>query len=279
MEWHPDTELAPHLRRVEITEKDPSRLQFMTDSQRDAFAAFQSNVEPKCRLHGSIVYGLATSKSDVDVCVPDIQTLGDFCFQPFEVKEDLLHLRIPRLLLCHENGTELDVVGMECYDETKDTVMTRLCSEPTFKNFFAHIRSWMKSYPGLVPAHGYPNTFNMLLLGVFFLQLVGILPSWSCLASSDPPLLSFPDCFVDKDAFPNFMEFLSKGAGCCKMDLSVGKWQEKRNRNTRTWHLLAPTHNRQLLSGFDLNQINQVIEVCVHPELSKGSYKAWLKYR
>ena len=65
----------------------------------------------------------------------------------------------------------------------------------------------MKRHSGLLePAKGYPNTFNMLLVGVFFLQRVGILPCWSRLTSPAPLDLGatcFPTHDVARDVDAN----------------------------------------------------------------------------
>lgn len=154
----------------------------MSAAQREAFRHFTALV-PGCRLQGSTAYGLPSPSSDVDVdvCVEVeegwLKTLADgirggggdlHVSDYFQMESNQLHLTRPRLILKHtRTGSLVDVVGMHRFEEDKDTVMGRVCEEPTFRAFLTQARAWWKAY-NLQPADGYPSTFN-IHFGVIFM--------------------------------------------------------------------------------------------------------------
>jgi hypothetical protein len=107
---------------------DWADLQYMTTQQSQAFSQFRT-LEPSCRLHGSTVYGLSSADSDIHVCVWDhldvtIELVTDV--SNFAVREDLRHLRKPRLIIQHSNGTDIDVAKMTLYEPEKDNAFLRI---------------------------------------------------------------------------------------------------------------------------------------------------------
>ena len=262
-----------HLQTPCFVEQDPQRFQNMSEAQRESFREFQL-LSPGCRLHGSVVYGLSSASSDVDVCVDgaDLEALLDILPQsPFQLESNLLHLRIPRLILTHRrSGTMMDLVGMQHYEPVKDRVMIRICQDPTFRSFLQLVRRWWKDYE-LAPAEGYPNSFNMLLMGVFFLQLFEDVPIWQELAA--PKGAPCPSCRPDHsatDIFGSFLYFLTRPELSCSvhMDLCVGQWQDKSERDhSLTWVLLDPCHRRNVFAGFYPEPLRHVIGHLVGPDL------------
>ena len=128
-----------YLRDKTVVDQDPQRLQYLTDLQWEAFSDFQL-LAPSCRLHGLVVYGTSRPDSDVDICV-DHNQLDELAamvyagLAPFEMGKDLLHLRKPRLVLWHEHGTKMDVVGMDNYEEEKDHALCCVCQNVVYNNF------------------------------------------------------------------------------------------------------------------------------------------------
>jgi hypothetical protein len=208
----------------------------MSSHQRQAYEDFCA-IEAHCILHGSLVYGFASAESDVDVHVPDLDRLFDALSNNsgvnahtncFELETDLRHLQIARLILRHTpTQVTVDVVGIEHYHKEKDIVMKRVCSNPLLRDFLSLLRNWFK-HLNLSPAAGYPNTFNMLLLGLFFLQVRAELPPWAVLADVSQPLPRCPLPQVDgRDLFGNFLGFLMHTAAYTVMDLHLGQEQPK----------------------------------------------------
>lgn len=243
----------------------------MTHRQRKAFCDFQL-VHPECRLHGSTVYGMSTPDSDVDLCVDEIRLDGlaeaaEFGLIPFNIVSDLLHLRIRRLVLQHNNGTEMDVVGMEHYEEEKDRALLRICQNAVFKSFMKKLQQWWKGLP-LEPKDGYPNTFNIFLMAIFFLQCFEDVPSWPTLVATELPPLQ---CYhTAEDIFGSFLSFLLDRSCHVKMDLHVGRWQKKkRGGSLQTWLLLDPCkENHNVFSNFQPKQVAEVLDMDVHPKLT-----------
>ena len=159
-----------HLQEKE----DPQKLENLTDDQLFAFLQFQALV-PSCRLHGSTVYGLSTPNSDVDICVEDSDLLDSadinwkFGVTLFDVVQDLTNQPLSRVILQHDNGTEIDIVGMRHYHEEKDIVIQRICEVVEFKEFFESVQTWWKRCDHFRSVDGYPNKFNVFLTGIFFL--------------------------------------------------------------------------------------------------------------
>ena len=285
---HDANKLRAHLEKNTFAYRDPSRFKFMSESQLEAFRDLQV-LEPRCVAHGSTVYCLATQGSDVDVCVPDVLSTDatvTWIHTPFNVVEDLLHLRVSRLILRHTNGTLVDVVDLKWYKPEYDEVLTRICAVPVLKAFFHRIRGWIKDQE-LAPADGFPNSFTMMLVGIHFLQLVDVLPPWQELAGQESPCISF-HLLNEIDAFPNFLDFLYCWSRKCRMDLTVGKWQPKSVRRrdgtqSQAWHLRLPNpvksaRDVNVFAGFHPNQVHNFLETRVLPDLEAlGEYPKWLK--
>jgi hypothetical protein len=224
-----------------------------------------------------MVYGLSLPSSDVDVCV-DVTCLKGLASDPganFTVKDNLLDLSMQRLVLTHTNGTEIDLVGMQWYDEKKYTVMSRVCEVPTFRSFLVMIKSWWKeaqSKYDFKPVDGYPNTFNMLLLGVFYLQMSEFAPGtvWRVLAASNPPVISSELGHTDVDIFRSFLGFLLHKRSCTiKMDLRKRECQAKikKGSNHGLWLLMDPTNGRNVFSALSIGKVHQIIKRVVLPQL------------
>lgn len=234
-------------------ERDPAtRLRYMSPEQNQAFSHFET-LEPRCRLHGSTVYGISSPESDIDVCVPNLGELERVIrsVSNFQVCSDQLAMRLPRLILRHNNGSELDVVDMSMFEPNKDKAMLRICRVPIFKEYLNHIRDfvkWMQS-DGLKPMYGFPNSFNMMLMGVFFLQLNELLPVWPELVDGTEQLDllgHFDAATAATDLYASFLEFLLNESCHCKMDLALGHWEPKPRYNShRTWLLWDPCDTRR----------------------------------
>lgn len=234
----------------------------MSPKQKQAFSHFQT-LEPRCCLHGSTVYGLASPESDIDVCVPNlgevevaIQSVSNF-----QVYSNQLTMRLPRLILRHSNGSKIDLVDMSMFEPDKDKAMLRICRVPIFKEFLNHIRDfvkWMQNN-GLRPMYGYPNSFNMMLMGIFFLQLNELVPVWSELVGGTGQL-GLCVATTATDLYTRFLEFLLNESRQCKMDLALGCWEPKSRH--RTWLLWDPCDTRRtnvrknVFAGCQEEQVN-----------------------
>lgn len=259
-----------YVREKTVAERDPRRLQYLTDVQQEAFSDLQL-LEPACRLHGSTVYGMSEPDSDVDVCVAQLNDLAgsvDAGLTPFHIIEDLLHLNNPRLRLRHKNGTEMDVVGIRNYEEEKDRALCCVCQNVVFKNFFVSLQRWWKDCRrmyDLEPKYGYPNKFNLFLVAIFFLQLFEGVPVWSRLAARDSPRLQCRN--TADDIFGSFLEFLLNHSCRPNMNLRFGNWDEKReNQSLRRWLLKDPCNNNNVFSHFSPEMVAKV-EICVREKL------------
>ena len=252
-----------HLQEKE----DPQKLENLTDDQLFAFLQFQALV-PSCRLHGSTVYGLSTPNSDVDICVEDSDLLDSadinwkFGVTLFDVVQDLTNQPLSRVILQHDNGTEIDIVGMRHYHEEKDIVIQRICEVVEFKEFFESVQTWWKRCDHFRSVDGYPNKFNVFLTGIFFLQFYAGVSPWMRLAAADPPQLQCqPNCTAS-DIFKSFLRFLSSKDACrVKMDLKIGLWQDKRIGGSQsTWLLKDPCTDRNVFDSFNRNLVQDVEE-------------------
>ena len=257
-----------YLEDKTIAEQDPQKFQYLTDKQQEAFDDFQL-CEPSSRLHGSTVYGMSTPDSDVDVCINEDRLVGladnaDAVLIPFEIVSNLLHLGTSRLVLRHDNGVEFDVVGMDCYEPEKDVVLKRICQNIVFKTFLKKLQQWWKGC-GLEPQDGYPNKFNLFLMAIFFLQCFEGVPSWLELAATD--FVPLQCRHTANDLFCSFLHFLLVDSRRIKMDLHVGRWQEKRKGGSlRCWLLRDPCTNRNVFAGSHPDRVAEVLENHVRPK-------------
>ena len=284
-EMHSDDELIEHMLQIQAFVEETRH---MSAEQSEAFSEFKE-LWSDCRLHGSTVYGLATPASDIDVCVENVGDVCGFPGYPFEVVSDQVDERISRVILRHPNGTHVDVVGMQLFEPEKDKVLTRICKIPCFKEYLTLIRGFVKTIveAGMVPMHGYPNTFNMLLVGIFFLQSLEILPVWCKLADTTQPDLQ--PCQEDSESlFGRFLCFLHNDAGKYKMDLHVGTLIMKRERlfdprrprrqlgiASWLWNLEDPCNGKLVFAGCDQDNVANVKEI-VLATLERTSWELFI---
>ena len=152
------------------------------------FDIFREEVDGQASVHGSVINGLVTEYSDVDVnasmSVSMIYRIASKS-KSFAVMEYLPNLRIPRVLLKH-NATKVvvDVVHGTIVEDAmkKAEIFRRIASVDLYRDYALLIKNWMKSQELRMPVkNGYLNSFNMLLIAFFYLMnrpKKQLLPLW-----------------------------------------------------------------------------------------------------
>jgi hypothetical protein len=166
---------------------------------------------------------------------------------------------------------------MQYYEEEKDVVMCRICEVQCFKDFLLRIRNWFKQLE-LYPRDGFPNTFNVLLVGIFFLQYRVQLPTWNDLARSSQPWQSNfehphnPEVLDPTSLFINFLDFLVYESRDRKMNLNIGEWKSKKNQSRERLLLRDPVKPRNVFQHFDPPLVEHVLD-CAMIELQIIGYE------
>jgi hypothetical protein len=225
----------------------------MAPHQRQAYRDY-CKFDPNNFLHGSIVFGLAGPDSDLDIVthakIYAIKHKAEVS-KRFFVKDFLPRLRIPRIILLHENGVELDVVPLKnCNDFVeKDVKIGILCSVPFYKEYIKSIRAWHKTHSDiLITKNGFPSSFNLILVGLFYLQnrpLGSLLPVWIELQGPES-LFVYSDAvrsLTTEVVFQEYLSFLVGTASHLEMNLNKkyqGEWIVQETTKESLWTLTDP---------------------------------------
>lgn len=85
-----------------------------------------------------------------------------FQFPILKIVDYLPFLRVPRIILEHSNGVELDVVPLDkCRDSlNKDAVFTAICSFDIIRDYLTLIKNWHRNQRVLISKFGYPGVIS-----------------------------------------------------------------------------------------------------------------------
>lgn len=151
----------------------------MNERQQEAFNDFVQLCDPQAIVHGSCNTGLAAPTSDVDILThQDLQSIQrkvvSLPSPKLSVLEVILHARVPRLVLRHANGIELDLVRYmpsQLHEEKDQMIQKILKNEPILKQFIIKVLDWGRRNRTQMPTRlGYPGSWTLTIIAVFFLQ-------------------------------------------------------------------------------------------------------------
>eukprot|EP00747_Dinoflagellata_sp_TGD_P216485 gnl/TRDRNA2_/TRDRNA2_89028_c0_seq1.p1 gnl/TRDRNA2_/TRDRNA2_89028_c0~~gnl/TRDRNA2_/TRDRNA2_89028_c0_seq1.p1 ORF type:complete len:317 (-),score=46.32 gnl/TRDRNA2_/TRDRNA2_89028_c0_seq1:91-1041(-) len=146
---------------------------------QDALAAFHQRFDPKAQVHGSRALGLAAADSDLDVLVSvPLQRILSLVRRKscgFVLVRSVPTARVPRVLLRHKR-TQVLVDAVEAVRDphalAKDALVNRwLLIGGEVPAFVRLLRTWARSHEDQLPREeGYPNSFLLLLSGLWYLR-------------------------------------------------------------------------------------------------------------
>jgi DNA polymerase sigma len=257
----------------------------MNPDRSEAFADFRDLYDPTSTVHGSCVTGLSRPNSDVDV-ITAVELYRLYCKVQLHASTPtgkisvvmyITRTRMPRLVLKHVNGVELDIVqrlrAAKC-EEKDDLVIAFFGQQPLLKEFVLRVLDWGRRNRAQMPTKkGYPNSWTLTLISIFFLQnrpKGRLLPSFTMPMA--PVCADVDHCEGYTDAlYVEFLMFLMDYKTQVRVDIRVpSTWEGLEPRHGRygvSWYVVDPI-TLERLADFKLEQAVTIHNLVV-PELNE----------
>jgi len=242
----------------EVTLSDPYDKVFVDVRKLDKHA----------QVHGSVVTGLYTMASDMDVVMmePLYRVLTRATSSPlFVVKESIPKARVPRLVLAHvTTGVEIDCISAYCSPSlasdgaSKDAMIRAYIGigQHVF-DYLCLIKSWFRAISSRCPPRmGYPNGFVGLMVGLYYLvQRPGgaVVPPLPPRGEALPLNVKKKALSVMTGAalFTEYLEFVRDKVVAARVDLRQPRARLDRIRacvavEGMSWEVICPVSGRML---------------------------------